>query len=238
MAGEPTESVSRRDGPNLESSNSTIRVVLVGGYKLGRDGLARLLATDVRLWVVADGDDPHAALARMDGPAPDIVLMDIDRATERAPQMLEQVGTLAGDARILVLTASTDRNVAGRLVLGGARGVVSKDRSGLHLLDAIRKVHGGELWVDRATTAQIIGGMASRRAREAVDPDQAKIASLTPREREVVALVAKGHGNKAIADRMKISGNTVRHHLTSIFSKLEIADRLALVVYSFHHKIG
>ena len=134
--------------------------------------------------------------------------------------------------------ASGNRNVAGQLVLAGARGVVSKDRSAVHLLDAIRKVHAGELWIDRATTAQIIGHMARRRSRENGDPERLKIASLTPRECEVVSLVAKGHSNKAIAQQMKISDNTVRHHLTSIFSKLEIADRLSLVVYTFQHKIA
>ncbi len=80
--------------------------------------------------------------------------------------------------------------------------------------------------------------MAGRRVREAGDPERAKIASLTPREREVITLVAQGRSNKAIAEHMAISDNTVRHHLTSIFSKLEIADRLALVVYTYHHRIG
>ena len=190
----------------------TVRVVLVGGHKLERDGLALLLATDVSLRVVADGDDPRGAFANAGTPAPDVVLVDIDRTPERAPQLLEQVKTLAGHARLLVLTASANRDLAGQLMLGGARGVVSKDRSGVHLLDAIRKVHQGELWVDRATTAQIIGYLARRRSREDGDPERLKIASLTPREREVVALVAKGHSNKAIAQQMKISDNTVRHH--------------------------
>src|SRR5262249_6229389 len=139
--------------------------------------------------------------------------------------------------RIIVLTANDERELAGELVLGGACGVVSKHRSGEHLLHALRKVHDGELWVDRATTAHIVSALADKRTRAGADPEHAKIASLTPREREVVALAAKGHSNKAIAERMKISDNTVRHHLTSIFAKLGIADRLALVVYTFRHKI-
>src|SRR6185436_659524 len=100
---------------------------------------------------------------------------------------------LAADARLVVLTGSTDRGLAGQLVLDGARGVVSKDRSAVHLLDAIRKVHEGELWVDRATTAQIIAGLTDKGSRQAGDPQLAKVGSLTPREREVIALVAKGH---------------------------------------------
>jgi two-component system, NarL family, nitrate/nitrite response regulator NarL len=232
------ESTLHSNEPRFESPAAGVRVLLVGGHKLERDGLALLLATDAALRVVADDDDPGGAFAHVIGPAPDVVLVDVDRAPERAQHMLEQVRALAGQARLLVLTASADRELAGRLVLGGARGVVSKDRPGEHLLQAIRKVHDGELWVDRATTAQIIADVADTRSRQVVDPVQAKIALLTPREREVVALVAKGHSNKAIAERMQISNNTVRHHLTSIFAKLGINDRLSLVVYTFQQKIA
>ena len=238
MTAGRTQSTLGMDGPNAEPSTSTIRVLLVGGHKLERDGLALLLATEVSLRVISDGDDPRAAFDQVSGPAPEVVLLDIDRAPQRARQTLAQLKELAADARLVVLTGSTDRGLAGQLVLDGARGVVSKDRSAVHLLDAIRKVHEGELWVDRATTAEIIAGLTDKGSRQAGDPQLAKVGSLTPREREVIALVAKGHSNKAIAERMMISGNTVRHHLTSIFSKLEITDRLALVVYSFHHRIG
>jgi DNA-binding NarL/FixJ family response regulator len=98
-------------------------------------------------------------------------------------------------------------------------------------------VHEGELWVDRATTAQIVSdAMNAPRGREA-HPEHARIASLTTREREVIALVSQGSNNKAIAAHMKISDNTVRHHLTSIFSKLGVPDRLGLVIYAFRHKL-
>ena len=215
-----------------------IRVLLVGGHKLGRDGLTFLLSSDAAIAVVADGDDATDAFARADGPPPDVVLVDIDRDPASAAQSLAQVKRLASASRVLVLASGTDRDLAGRLVLAGAMGIVSKDRPGEHLLDAISKVHEGELWIDRATSAQIIADMAARRGRVAADPAQARIASLTPRERDVIRLVAEGLSNKAIAVRMQISDNTVRHHLTSIFSKLEVADRLALVVYTYRHKVG
>jgi len=210
---------------------------VLGGHKLERDGLALLLATDAAFAVLCDGEDASDAFAHPSDAAPDIVLVDIDRAPHLARQTVAQVKRLAAEARVLALTASTDRELASNLVLEGARGIVSKDRSGEHLLDAIRKVHEGELWIDRATSAHLIADLADKRSRATSDPEQAKIASLTPRERDVVALAAKGHSNKAIAERMKISDNTVRHHLTSIFSKLGITDRVALVVYTYQHKI-
>ena len=222
---------------SIAPSRVGIRVIVVGGHKLERDGLALLFATDSSFVAMSDGGDPPEAFARASDSAPDVVLIDIDRAPNRALQTLQQVKKLAPDSRLLVLTANTDRELAGALVLEGARGIVSKDRSGEHLLDAIRKVHEGELWIDRATSAHLIADLADKRSRASADPEQAKIASLTPRERDVVALAAKGHSNKAIAERMKISDNTVRHHLTSIFSKLGIADRVALVVYTYQHKI-
>lgn len=225
------------DRGNAEPARK-IRVLLVGGHTLGRDALTVLLAADTTIAVVADGDDAADAFAHASGPPPDVVIVDIDRDPAGAARSLAQVKRLAAAARVLVLTGGTDRDLAGRLVLAGAMGLVSKDRPGEHLRDAIRKVHDGELWIARAASAQIIADMAARRGRESADPAQARIASLTPRERDVIRLVAEGLSNKAIAVRMQISDNTVRHHLTSIFSKLEIADRLALVVYTYHHKIA
>ena len=98
-------------------------------------------------------------------------------------------------------------------------------------------MHQGEECVDRTTAPEFVSDAPNRPPGSEGNPERARIASLTARERQVIALVALGSNNKAIAARMTISDNTVRHHLTSIFGKLGVPDRLGLVVYAFRHKL-
>jgi len=103
------------------------------------------------------------------------------------------------------------------------------------LLKAINKVHQGEVWLDRSLMGSVLDEMTQ--APEA-DPQKAKIDSLTDREREVIALIAEGLKNKQIGQRLFISETTVTHHLSSIFSKLEVSDRLELVIYAFSRNLA
>jgi DNA-binding NarL/FixJ family response regulator len=114
-------------------------------------------------------------------------------------------------------------------------GVVLKEKAAETLLRAIERVHAGEVWLERAMMASVLSQMT--RASQQPDPEAAKIATLTTREREVIALIGEGLRNRQIAERLFISETTVRHHLTSIFAKLEVADRLELVIYAFRHAL-
>jgi len=105
------------------------------------------------------------------------------------------------------------------------------------LLKAIKKVHAGEVWIDRSMMSSVLSDVRSERHEE-TDPEAPKIASLTPREREVIALVSEGLKNKLIGERLFISETTVTHHLSSIFSKLDVSDRLELIIYAFRHGLA
>lgn len=117
----------------------------------------------------------------------------------------------------------------------GAAGVIPKEKAAESLLKAIECVHGGETWLDRIATASLLAELAHGRPSKAPTADEARVSTLTTREREVIGLVAEGLRNKDIAWRLRISEATVRHHLTSIFTKLAVSDRLALAVYAFRH---
>jgi len=105
------------------------------------------------------------------------------------------------------------------------------------LLKAIRKVHEGEVWMNRAMVARAMSRVQMQ-GRAKTDPDAAKISSLTARELEIITLIGEGRRNKAIAERLCISEKTVRHYLTSIFTKLEVADRLELMIYAYQHELA
>ena len=188
----------------------------MGGPALYHDATRALLERDGFVLASDDGAD--------------IVLLDQDDAPA-----LRDVRVEYGDARVIILTSRSDPESSAQLVREGAHGIVSKARTGEHLMTAIRKVHAGEMWVDRVVATTLISDL--QRPGRRTDTERARIATLTARERDVVNLVGEGLANKAIAERLSISDNTVRHHLTSIFAKLGVTDRLSLVVYAFKHKI-
>ena len=114
-------------------------------------------------------------------------------------------------------------------------GIVLKEHAAEQLLKAIKKVHEGEVWIERS----MVGSMIQELSRPAmVDPEVVKIESLTEREREVIALVGEGLKNKQVGERLFISETTVTHHLSSVFSKLEVSDRLELIIYAFRHGLA
>jgi DNA-binding NarL/FixJ family response regulator len=137
-----------------------------------------------------------------------------------------------------VLTGSGDPELHRQAVHLGAIGVLSKDKPAEILIKAIERIHAGEAWLDRTMTATVLREMSPRNRNRNQDPEEIKIASLTDREREVIKLVGEGLKNKQIAERLFISDVTVHHHLTSVYSKLEVADRLELLIYAYRHGLA
>jgi DNA-binding NarL/FixJ family response regulator len=163
----------------------------------------------------------------------DIVLLDLLLRGETALDVLPMLNALPFSGRIIVLTGSHDIGLHRQAISLGAHGLVLKEEAFEVLYKAIQRVHAGEIWVDRALMAQVIANLST--ARQKPDPDAEKIASLSPREKEIIALIGEGLKNQAIADRLFLSQTTVRYHLTSIFQKLGVADRLELVIYAYRH---
>jgi len=118
----------------------------------------------------------------------------------------------------------------------GAVGLVPKERDPEVLLEAITKVAAGEVWLDNLLVASVLSEMTRRpRSSTPLDPETIKMKSLTAREREIITLIGQGLKNQTIADRLCISEATVRHHLTSIYGKLTVGDRLELAIYAYRH---
>jgi two-component system, NarL family, nitrate/nitrite response regulator NarL len=207
-------------------------VFLVGNFTLVRAALRRLIGSSPGLCAAAEAATPAAALAAIPGAAPDVILLDPDQL---GPDAIESIPSLlaAGDqeVRVIVLTGNRDPKLRRRAVQVGAQGIVDKQNPPEMLFRAIEKVHGGELWLERSLMASLL----SKQPDPGRDPEAARIASLTPREREVIEVVALGLSNPGIGRRLFISAVTVRHHLSSIFSKLAVKDRFELLVYAYRH---
>ena len=214
-----------------------IRVVLVDNHVIFRVALHMLIESWPRLSVVGEAGNPVDALEITAREKPAIILLDLDLG--HAGDGLDCIPDLlstAGEGRIIILTGVRDAEAYHRAMYLGAMGLVLKEQTPEELRRAILKVHGGELWVDRQLATSII----TRRSRASADKEDvelAKIALLTEREREVIGHACEGLKNKEIADQLFISLTTVRHHLTSIFGKLQVASRFELIIFAYRNKL-
>ncbi len=219
-------------------NHSTIRVMLVDDHKTMLWGLERLIDGERSgMEVVATAGDCDSALALARQAAPDVVVLDLDLGGTCSLSVLPAL-LAAGAARVLVLSGTRDQATLAQAVRGGARGIVSKDAPAELLLQAIAKVHGGELWLDADMLGRVLGElMEPTPAKPAAD---ARLATLTAKERKVLDAIVEGSGasTAALARGLFISEHTLRNHLTSVYQKLGVSNRLELYVYATKHPPG
>ena len=215
-----------------------VRIVLVDDHTVVRAGLRMLIESRPGLQVVGEASTTGEALTVAGQVQPDIILLDLDLGGDSGLDILPELFTTAKQARVLMLTGVRDPEEHHRAVRLGAMGVVVKEKAADDLLKAIEKVHAGEVWLDGALMARVLGRSGPVGEITPVNPETARINSLTEREREVIALICEGLQNKLIGERLFISETTVRHHLTSIFDKLGVTNRLELVIYAYRHGLA
>lgn len=215
-----------------------IRIVLIDDHAVLRMGLRMLIESREGLEIVGETGSPDEVLAVVTQAQPDIILLDIDLGTANGIELIPQVRTMAPKARIIILTGARDNEVHMRAVRLGAMGLVLKEQADEFLINAIEKVNAGEVWLSRAVIGNVFTELLDQGLEDKADPDADRIASLTPRELEVMALLSEGLRNKQIAERLFISDLTVRHHLSSVFGKLGVSSRFELIMYSHKHGLA
>jgi len=221
-----------------ESSAARIRIFTIDGHELIRAGLCLLLSQQKDFEVVGGASTVPEAIPLVQRAQPDIILLSISRDDGAGVEFLPEILAASEATRVLALADSADEELSRKAVRLGASGVLSKDKPAATLVKAIERIHAGEAWLDRSTTAGLLRELSPRSRGPKQDPEQAKIALLTEREREVIKLIGKGLKNKQIAETLFISGITVHHHLTSIYSKLEVTDRLELLIYAYRNGLA
>jgi len=222
-----------------ELSQHPIRILLIDDHQSFLWGMVKLIESDsANMQVSGTASDIAEALVILEQEQPDVILLDIDlngvNSLDSMPLLRD-----ATSAWVLILTGVRDANTHDRAVLSGARGVVQKEESPEVILKAIKKVSDGEIWLDRASTGRVFTKLLDHSTNQS-SPEAAKIASLTAREREIIdVMIKQGHStNKQIAVHLNMSQHTLRNHLSSIYSKLEIENRLELVMYAVKHHIS
>lgn len=216
----------------------TIRILLVDDHKTMLWGLERLIQAEGSAFhLVGSASDAADARQQCAALEPDIVLLDLDLKGSSSIDFLPDL-VANGVTRVVILSANRDQATLAAAVKAGARGVVSKEAPTDDVLAAVRKVHGGELWLDQSLMQVLLGQLVA--PAPAASPEQQRIASLTQREREVIGMIVQGKGalNKELAERAFISERTLRNHLTTIYQKLDVANRLELYVYATRHGLS
>jgi DNA-binding NarL/FixJ family response regulator len=209
-----------------------IRVVLADDQALVRAGFRALLGSAADLEVVGEAEDGDAAVRVCRDTTPDVVLMDIrmpGRDGLEATRSITADPRLA-DTRVVVLTTFAEDAYIFDALRAGASGFLVKDTDPAELLHAVRVVHGGEALLSPAVTRRLVAEFAQR--SRPVAPD-GRLAQLTDREREVVALVATGLSNDEIARRLVVSPATAKTHVSRSMIKLAARDRAQLVVLGY-----
>ena len=225
------------------ASGPKIRIVVADDHPIFRDGLCKLLALEEDFEVVAQAQDGRQVLEVLQQLEPDILLLDLKMPGLDGLGTLQRLQAVKNRTRVIVLTASDDKNEFVQAMRLGTSGIVLKQTATELLIKSIRKVHAGEIWLDSHTTAAVI-----RQFVAADEPPPQMLPSGTPgrerersplsqREREIVALVAQGFKNKEMAEKMFISEQTVKNHLHNIFDKLGVSDRLELALYAIHNNL-
>jgi DNA-binding NarL/FixJ family response regulator len=212
-------------------------------HPIFRDGLCKLLALEEDFEVVAQASDGRQVLDVLQQYAPDILLLDLKMPGLDGLATLQRLQAVKNKTRVIVLTASDDKNEFVQAMKLGTSGIVLKQTATELLIKSIRKVHAGEIWLDSHTTAAVIRQFVA--AEDSPPPSTSPQAGnrererspLSQREREIVALVAQGFKNKEMAEKMFISEQTVKNHLHNIFDKLGVSDRLELALYAIHNNL-
>jgi two-component system nitrate/nitrite response regulator NarL len=213
---------------------TTTSMFVIDDHPVLREGIRMLVEASGQIRVVGSSATASGAIAALGELRPDVILLDLDLGGEDGLEWLPRILEAAPEARVLILTALRDRARDEEALRAGARGLVFKDAAPEVLLQAIRSVAGGALWFDPRLLAQPPVRAAPRpQGRTTADP-----LELTPRERELVTLVAEGLRNEEVGRRLGITEKTVRNHLTAVFQKLGVSGRLELVVYAYAHGLA
>jgi len=211
--------------------NTTIRVLVVDDHTIVRKGICALLATEEGINVVAEASDGAEAIRAAAATRPDVVLMDLvmpgmDGVEATAEILQQRPGT-----RVLVLTSYTTDDRVLAAVRAGAAGFHLKDADPEELARAIRQVHAGQTSLDPLVTRKLMEQIA----RPSGEPG---VEALTPREVEVVQLIARGLSNQEIGEALFITEVTVRTHVSNILSKLGLASRTQAALWALRHGIA
>jgi len=221
----------------MDKSPETVRILLADDHPILRHGLRKLLEVEPDLRVIGEAGDGIEAVKGVHRLKPDLLLLDLNMPRQTGLEALREIGP--STTRTVVLAAAIEKAEVAQAIQLGARGVVLKESATELLLRCIRAVMRGQYWVGREVVFSLIEALRDLLPTNGDSQNGQANFGLTPREMEVITAVVNGYTNKDIAQSFSLSIQTVKHHLTSIFDKLGVSNRLELALFTVnHHLVG
>ena len=218
---------------SVQSKTSNIRVAIADDHALFRQGLQTLLNAEPDLQVIGEATNGAEAVALVRETHPDCLLLDLAMPLMGGLEALSEIVNLRVHCRVILLTADVDRAQIIQALRCGARGVVTKHSACQLLCKAIRAVMAGEYWVGRDTVSDLVDYLNKQISATSTR----ERFGLTSRELQIVREVVEGSTNREIAQRFHLSEDTVKHHLSNVFDKLGVYNRLEMALYVIHHQL-
>ena len=213
-----------------------IAILIADDHPIFRGGLRALIETEPGFKLAGEAVDGEQAVALTRQLKPHILLLDLAMPKLGGLDVVKELSPHPPlDTRIIILTAAIDDSQIAEALRLGARGIILKDTATQLLIKAVRCVVNGEFWVGRGNVEGLVQALQMAHTMQPEDP--VKKFALTAREMEVLTAIVEGYSNKDIAKRYKISEQTVKHHLSSIFGKVGVSNRLELALFSVHHQL-
>lgn len=223
-------------GATGEKVPNPVRILIADDHTLFRDGLRKLLQVEPRFQVVGEAADGEMLVALALETKPDLILIDLSMPRQDGMEALRQLAASDFSGRSLLLTASIEKAQIVQALKLGAYGVILKESTTKALFDCIRCVMEGQYWIGRESVSDLVKALRSV-APLAEGGTRTKNFGLTPRELEIMVMVVAGYSNPEIAQKCSISQQTVKHHISSMFDKLGVSNRLELALCAVNHRL-
>ena len=210
-------------------ANAKTRILIVDDHPMMRQGLAQLVNNEPDLSVCCEVENAHQALAAIDKALPDLVLADITLPDKGGIELIKDIQAIHPGLAVLVISMHDESLYAERVLRAGGRGYIMKQEGGKKLMEAIRQVLSGQIYVSEKMSARILESFSGRRSPGA---DKSPVENLTDREFEVFQLIGQGKGTRQIAEKLHLSVKTVEVHRVNIKTKLKLESATELIRFA------
>jgi two-component system nitrate/nitrite response regulator NarL len=220
----------------MDEPSAAIDIVISDDHPIFREGLRKLLEAEPGLRVVGEAADGEETVKLVSQLKPKVLLLDISMPRVTGLEALRELSRLGTQTYIVVLTAAIDKEQVVEVLQLGAHGILLKHSTLELLLKCVRCVSEGQYWVGQEGVSDLIQALRRTTPQSRVS-DASRDFGLTSREVQVIALIVAGYTNKDLARQLGISEHTVKHHLTNVFDKLGVSNRLELVLFAIDHHL-
>jgi two-component system nitrate/nitrite response regulator NarL len=220
----------------MDKAGGSIRVLIADDHPVFREGLRMVLEAEPGFRVVGEAGDGKEAVKLARELSPDVLLLDLSMPRHPGMEALREIATMSLPVRTLILATTVEKMQILEALQHGARGIVLKESTTQLLRKSIQSVMAGEYWIGRDSVPELVRKLQEQSSSpNGNDPN--KPWRLTPRELQIVAAIVAGYTNKDIAQKFSLSEQTVKHHLTNIYDKLGVSNRLELALFSVNHRL-